>query len=52
MGAICYSGPISAVPINEQLLSETRTGAKFQIYSLKTEGLVRIYTDRQTDGHG
>ena len=56
MATICYSGPISAVPTNEQLLSEKRTGAKFQIDSLKTEGLICIYTDRrtnrQTDGHG
>ena len=28
MTVICYSGPILAVPINEQLLSEKRTGAK------------------------
>ena len=27
MAAICYSGPISAVPTNEQLLSEKKTGA-------------------------
>ena len=42
MAAICYSGPISAVPTNEQFLGEKRTGAKFQIGSLKTEGLVCI----------
>ena len=29
--AICYSGPISAIPINEQLLSDKRSVAKFQI---------------------
>ena len=29
MAAICFSGPISAVPTNELLLSEKRTGAKF-----------------------
>ena len=52
MAAICYSGPISVVPTNEQLLCEKRIGAKFQIDSLKTEELVFIYTDRQTDGHG
>ena len=56
MAATCYSGPISVVPTNEQLLCEERTGAKFQIDSIKTEGLVCIYTDgqteRQTDGHG
>ena len=49
MAAICYRDPISAVPTNEQLLSEERIGAKFQIDSLKTEGLVRVYTDRRTD---
>ena len=51
LAAICYSGPISAVPNNEQLLVEKRTGAKFQIDISKTEGLglVRMYTDRQTD---
>ena len=49
MAAICYSGPISAVPINEQLLCWKRTGAKFQIDISKTEGLVRVYTDGQTD---
>ena len=31
MVAICNSGPISAVPTNEQLLSEEKTSAKFQI---------------------
>ena len=35
MAAICYSGPISAVPTNEQLLSEKKIGAKFQINGLK-----------------
>ena len=39
VAAICYSGPISVVPTNEHLLSEKRTGAKFQIDNLKTEGL-------------
>ena len=48
MSAICYGGPISAVPTNEQLLSQKWTGANFQIDSFKTEGLVCIYTD----GHG
>ena len=56
MAAICYSSPTSADPTYKQLLSEERIGAKFQIDSIKTEGLVRIYTDRrtdrQTDGHG
>ena len=30
MAAICYSGPISAVPTNEQLLSEEKTGPNFR----------------------
>ena len=50
MTAICYSGSMSAVPTNEQLLSEKRTSAKFHIDSLKTEGLVCIYTDSRTSG--
>ena len=45
--AIDYSGLISAVPTNDQYLSEERTGAKFQNDSLKTEGVVRT-TDRRT----
>ena len=49
MVAICYSGLISAVPTNEQRLGEKRTCAKFQIDISKTEGLVRIYADEQTD---
>ncbi len=44
MDTICYSGPISAVPTNEQRLNKERTCAKFQIDSLKTDGLVRVYT--------
>ena len=47
--SICYSDPISAVPTNEQLLSEKKTGEHFKIDSLKTEGLVCIYTDKRTD---
>ena len=50
MAAICYKSSISAVSTNEQLLSEERICAKFQIDSLTTEGLVRIYTERRTDG--
>lgn len=46
MAAISYSGPLSAVPSKGQLLGEC---AKFQIDILKTEGLVRVYTHRQTD---
>ena len=29
--AICYSGPITTVPTNEQLLGEKRTCSKFYI---------------------
>ena len=50
MAAICYSDPISAVPTNEQLLGEKKKCSKFQIDISKTEGLVRVYTDGQTDG--
>ena len=49
MAAICYSGPISAVPTNEQLLGKKKTCSKFQIDISKTEGLVRVYTDGRTD---
>ena len=45
MAAIWDSGPILAVPTN---LSEERPGAKFQIDSIKTEGL-RIFRDKETD---
>ena len=45
----CYSGPISAVPTNEQILSEKRTDVKFQIDSLKTDGLVCMCTDGRRD---
>ena len=53
MTAICYSGPILVVPINEQLLKKKITCAKFHYDVLKTERLVRsscylfiyIYTD-------
>ena len=47
MAAMCYIGPISAVPTNEQLLGEKRTGAKLEIDSLKIEGIVCMYTDRR-----
>ena len=40
MAAIRYSGPISELPTNEQLLAEKRTCAKFQ-----------INIHRQTNGH-
>ena len=50
MAAICYSGPISAVPTTEQLLGEKKKCSKFQIDISKTEGLVRVYTDGQKDG--
>ena len=42
MAAICYSGPISAVPTNEQLRGKKKTCSKFQIDISKTE-------DGQTD---
>ena len=45
---ICYTGPIS-VPTNKQLLKEKRSCAKFQIGISKTEGLVCVYIDGQTD---
>ena len=38
MVAICYSGPISAIPTNEQLLGERRMGVKFQIDIRQTDG--------------
>ena len=44
MAAICYSAPISAVSICEQLLEEKKMSAKFQVDILKTEG-VRVYTN-------
>ena len=49
MSAICYSGPISAVTTNEQLLMEKSMYSKFQNDISKTEGLVRVHTDRQTE---
>ena len=48
MAAIRYRGQILAVLKNKQLL-EKRTCEKFQIDIKKTEGLVRVYTDRRTD---
>ena len=50
MAAICYSDPISAVQINEQLFAYKRTYTKLQFDNTKTDGLVFIYTDRRTDG--
>ena len=52
IAAICYSGPISDIPTNEQLLGEKTTGTKFQIDISKTKRLVRLYIDGRTDGHG
>ena len=49
MVAICYKDPISSVPTNEQLIAEIRICAKLQIPISKTEGLVRVYTDRRMD---
>ena len=37
IAAICYSGPISAVPTYKQLLDEKKTCTKFQINISKTE---------------
>ena len=48
MTAICYSGPISAVPTNKQLLGEKRTCAKFQTDIDKTEGLMHVHIYRET----
>ena len=52
MAATCYSCQNLAVPTNKQVFNKKRTGAKFQIEISKTEGLVRGYTNRRTDGHG
>ena len=51
MAPICYSGPISAVSTDEQIFGEKRTCAKFQIGISKTERLVRVYTNRRTNGY-
>ena len=48
MAAICYSGPISAVPTNEQHFGEKQSYPKFKIYISKTERRVCVYTN----GHG
>ena len=40
LAAICFSGPMSAVPTNEQ-----RSYPKFKIDISNTEGLVRVYVD-------
>ena len=45
MAAICYSGPITAVPTNEQFLGEKRTCSKFLSNFSKAVGLNRLYTD-------
>ena len=49
MIAIFYSGSVSAVATKEQLLGQKRTSAKFHINISKTECLVRVYSDRETD---
>ena len=46
--SVCMAVELS-IPTNELLLSEKKKFAKFQIDSLKTEGLVCKYTCRQTD---
>lgn len=45
MAAISYSGPLSTIPINEQLLEEKRACAKVQNDISKTEAMVYVYTD-------
>ena len=50
MTAARYSDPISAMPTNEQLLRGKRMYAKFQIDISKSEGLIRVYTHRRSDG--
>ena len=47
MTAICYSGPISAIPINERFFAAKSTFAKFQCDISNTEGLVRVYTENR-----
>ena len=49
MTAIGYKGPLLAAPPNDQLFGERKICAKFQIDISKTEGLVRVYTDGQTN---
>ena len=49
MAAICYIGPISAIPTNVQHLGKKWMGANFQIHISKTERLVRVHSDRRTD---
>ena len=49
MTAIYYNGLISAVSTNEQLFGEKITCAEFHIDISKTEYLVRVYTDGQTN---
>lgn len=48
MAATSYSGPLSVVPTNEQLLAENRTDVKYD--NSKTERLVRMCTDGRSDG--
>ena len=50
MTAICYSGIISVILTIR--LREKKTWAKFHNDISKTEGVVRVYTDGQTDGQG
>jgi len=51
MGAIRYSGPIRQVPTYKIPSKKIRLLGKFQPDSLKTEGLVCVETDGQTDVH-
>ena len=49
MAAIYYICPIATVPTNKQLLGEKRMCAR---KDSRTEIVVRVYMDGQTDGHG
>ena len=46
MAAVRYSGAITAVPTNEQLIEDKRMCAKFQIDISKADRLGRVYTNR------
>ena len=47
MAAICFSGPITAIPTNEQHLEVKRSCASLQNDISKTEALVCVYTERR-----
>lgn len=50
MAAVCYSVPISAIPITDQLFEAISTRSRLQINITKTEKIARVYTDGLTDG--